>query len=150
MLQTGGLLPFLTVHDNVMVQRRLLGMAEDGGVGRLLERLGIARHAHRHPSKLSVGERQRVAIARALAHHPAVVIADEPTASLDPVKAEEIMALFAELVAEQGVTLVMATHDHDLAARFGFRPVTFALAADAEGGVTATVAEGSVAAGVEG
>ena len=60
---------------------------------------------------LSVGERQRVAIARALAHRPAIVIADEPTASLDPASAERIMRLFVELTEELGLTVIIASHD---------------------------------------
>ena len=68
----------------------------------------------RFPASLSVGERQRVAIARALSHRPALILADEPTASVDPVNAREIMNLLGELTKESGVTVIMASHEiHD-------------------------------------
>ena len=73
--------------------------------------LDIAGQLDKWPAQLSVGERQRVAIARALAHRPRVVLADEPTASLDPINASGIMGLFLELVEQLGITAVIATHD---------------------------------------
>ena len=81
-------------------------------LNRLQNKLGIDRHLKKFPAQLSVGERQRVSIARAMAHEPSVVIADEPTASLDPINAEEIMGLFTRLTEEKGVTLVVATHEY--------------------------------------
>ena len=92
-LQTGGLLPFISVRENIELPRRLLGLGEDGSVEGLAERLDLTRLLGRAPDTLSIGERQRVAIARALAHGPAVVVADEPTASLDRRNAENTMAL---------------------------------------------------------
>jgi len=104
------------------------------------DRLGIGRHLDKVPVQLSVGERQRVAIARAMAHEPSVVIADEPTASLDPINAEEIMGLFSNLVDEFNVTLVVGTHDWDRVEERGFRRVKFELEKDAaDGTVRATV-----------
>ncbi|MCU7856073.1 MAG: ABC transporter ATP-binding protein, partial [Candidatus Thiodiazotropha sp. (ex Lucinoma borealis)] len=93
-MQTGGLLPYLTVRENINLSRRLLDMQDDGLVDELAGDLGIRRHLDKLPYMLSVGERQRVAIGRALAHRPSIVIADEPTASLDPIAAERIMSLF--------------------------------------------------------
>ena len=106
----------------------------------MAERLGIERHLEKLPAQLSVGERQRVAIARAMAHEPSVVIADEPTASLDPITAEEIMKIFAELAGEYGVTLILATHDWDRVEEGDFRRIEFDLQPDRTTGcVRATV-----------
>ena len=120
-MQTGGLLPYLTVRDNISLSRRLLGMPEDGTVEDLAEALGIARHLGKLPALLSVGERQRVAIARALAHNPSIVIADEPTAPLDPIAARKIMALFIELVERLRITVIVASHDWSHVERLGLR-----------------------------
>ena len=70
---------------------------------------------------MSIGERQRAAVARALAHGPQIVLADEPTASLDPVNAEKVMELFVRLAAELGITLVVVSHDRALVERMGLR-----------------------------
>lgn len=139
-LQTGGLLPFLSVRDNIGLSRQGLGLSLQDSVEAVADKLGIGRHLDKYPAKLSVGERQRVAIARAMAHEPAVVIADEPTASLDPINAEEIMVLFTGLADEFGVTLVVGTHDWDMVDERGFRRLTFDLEQDAtDGTVRATV-----------
>jgi len=140
-LQTGGLLPFLSVYDNIALSRYGLGLAEQDAVKSVAAKLGIERHLAKFPAQLSVGERQRVSIARAMAHEPSVVIADEPTASLDPINAEEIMGLFTQLTDEKGVTLVVATHEWDRVQELGFRRVKFNLEKDqAQGSVRATVA----------
>ena len=76
----------------------------------LLERVGIAEHAHKLPSALSGGEQQRAAIARAMATDPPIIVADEPTGNLDTVTADEVFALFGGL-SGQGKTLVVVTHD---------------------------------------
>ena len=110
-LQTGGLLPFLSVHDNIDLPRRLCGLADDGTTRALAERLQIAGQLAKLPGTLSVGQRQRVAVARALAHEPTVILADEPTASLDPHTAGEVMELLVELAAQRGHTLLVASHD---------------------------------------
>ena len=129
-LQTGGLLPFLSVYDNIALSRYGLGLQEQDAVKSVAEQLGIDRHLKKFPAQLSVGERQRVSIARAMAHEPSVVIADEPTASLDPINAEEIMGLFTRLTEEKGVTLVVATHEWDRVEALGFRRVKFNLEKD--------------------
>lgn len=139
-LQTGGLFPFLSVRENIGLGRRGLGLPVQDAVEVLAKRLGIEKHLEKLPGKLSVGERQRVAIARAMAHEPWVVIADEPTGSLDPINAEEIMILFTRMAEEKGVTLVVATHDWERVEEGGFRPVKFHLEQETTGGtVRATV-----------
>ena len=126
-LQTGGLLPFLSVRENIGISRTGLGIPTGDAVEEVAAKLNIESHLDRLPGQLSVGERQRVAIARAMAHQPAVVIADEPTASLDPINAEKIMSLFSRLADDFQVTLVVATHDWERVAESGFRQITFDL-----------------------
>jgi putative ABC transport system ATP-binding protein len=118
-LQTGGLLSFLTVGENITLPCRLLGQRSQDGIGELARRLGIAGQLGKLPAQLSVGERQRVAIARALAHRPSVVLADEPTASVDPLNADAILTLFLELVQQFGVTAIIASHDWERIAAAG-------------------------------
>ena len=118
-LQTGGLVPFLSLKENAMLSRRLLGLPGEGPVGTLFETLGIRHLRWRKPRRVSIGERQRAAVVRALAHEPAIVLADEPTASLDRANAEEVMALLTRTVSDQGAALVMVTHDERLARSFG-------------------------------
>lgn len=134
-LQTGGLLPFLCIRDNIGLIRHGLGLPAKEAVDAMAERLNISRHLDKFPSQLSVGERQRVAIARAMVHRPSVVIADEPTASLDPINAEEIMSLFTELVSEYGLTLVLATHDWRRVEQRAFRRVEFLFERDPNQGI---------------
>ena len=122
-LQTGCLVPFLSLQENAMLSRRLLAMPGDGPVGALFESLGIAHLKRRKPRNVSIGERQRAAVVRALAHEPAIVLADEPTASLDRVTANDVMKLLTSVVDQQGATLVLVTHDEALASDFGL-PIT--------------------------
>lgn len=120
-LQTGGLLPFLSARANI-----LLGCAGGEGASRLsplAERLGILPLLDSLPGRLSVGERQRVAIARALIRRPALVLADEPTAALDPLNAASVLRLFTALAEETAATVIMVTHAPDAAAAAGFRLV---------------------------
>lgn len=112
-LQTGGLLPFLSVRDNIALSLRLLDM-EAPHLPRLVDRLGLTGLLDKRPAALSVGERQRVAIARALAHRPALVLADEPTASVDPDNAGRIIALLLDMVQAMGATLLLVSHDWDM------------------------------------
>lgn len=110
-LQTGGLLPFVNVRENIAVQRRLLNLPPKAPeVEALIEELKIGHLLNKLPAALSVGERQRVAIARALASRPVLVLADEPTAALDPENATAVLTMFARAVAELEVTLILVTH----------------------------------------
>jgi putative ABC transport system ATP-binding protein len=90
----------------------------------LLERVGLGRHVEHRPSQISGGQQQRVAIARALANRPSLLLADEPTGNLDTATSHEIMGLFTQLNAEAGITIVLVTHEHDVA-RFADREVAF-------------------------
>jgi putative ABC transport system ATP-binding protein len=89
----------------------------------LLERVGLRDRLTHRPSELSGGEQQRVAIARALANRPRVLLADEPTGNLDSTRSAELLELLREMVARDHLTILMVTHDHELAARFADRIV---------------------------
>lgn len=119
-LQTGGLLPFLSVRRNIALSQAVLGRPDPAHIEALAARLEIAALLERMPATLSVGQRQRVAIARALAHRPEILLADEPTASVHPALADTILALLIEQAREQDTALILATHDPDRAARHGF------------------------------
>ena len=117
--QQFNLIPTLTAAQNVEVAlapRGLDGDARRGRVRELLESVGLGGRAHHLPSQLSGGEQQRVAIARALANSPHVLLADEPTGNLDTTTGEEIMALLKELSTRSGHTVVLITHDVEIAA----------------------------------
>lgn len=118
-LQTGGLLPFLNVRQNVALSRRLLGLPDDGFTDELLEPLGLLPLLGKLPRELSIGERQRAAIARAFAHRPQLVLADEPTASLDPPQGLRICELMLSLAKRHEIALVIVTHDWGLVERLG-------------------------------
>ncbi len=117
--QTGSLLPFLTLRANIALPLRLQGRTDPVRVAQLAERLGIAAVLDRMPSSVSVGQRQRAAVARALVHRPGLVLADEPTASVHPTQADEILHLLTE-AAEDGTALVISTHDAARAQAAGF------------------------------
>ncbi len=138
-MQTGGLLPYLSVRDNVELSRRLLSLPDDGTVAELADALGIARQLDKLPALLSVGERQRVAIARALAHRPSIVVADEPTASVDPLTSERIMRLFLDLAEHFETTVIVASHDHALVDKAGLGRIDQAFADVGADGVTESV-----------
>ena len=118
-LQSGGLLPYLTVRENINLSRRLLHGPGEDVAENWASRLRIAAQLDKKPAELSVGQQQRVAIARALAHDPSVLIADEPTAAIDPMNAERIMDLMVSLVDDLGVSLIVASHAHKLMQRAG-------------------------------
>ena len=141
-MQTGGLLPYLTVHDNMNLSRRILGLPDDDTVQLLARELGLIRHLNKYPDALSTGERQRVAIGRALAHKPAIVIADEPTASVDPFAAEKIMALFIGLVEELNITVIVASHAWRHIKQLGLRRLGHHTRRSADGKTTETVVSG--------
>jgi putative ABC transport system ATP-binding protein len=114
------LLPTLTCIENVMLPMDFcsvhLPQARADFALHYLEQVEMAQHAHKLPSALSGGQQQRVAIARALANDPPLIVADEPTGNLDSKTADSVFALFERLVAD-GKTIVMVTHDKDLASR---------------------------------
>ena len=126
--QSFELLPTLTVLQNVMLPmdfaRRYSLREQRQRAMQLLEQVDIAEHAKKYPTALSGGQQQRLAIARAMANDPAILIADEPTGSLDSGTATAVIDIFADLV-HQGRTILLVTHDKDVAKR-GSRMITLA------------------------
>ena len=122
--QSFQLLPMLTLLENVMLPVDLCGLYTPKGAAaramELLEMVEIGEHAYKFPSLISGGQQQRVAIARALANDPPIIVADEPTGSLDSVTAETIFEVFEKLVSA-GKTVIMVTHDNSLGPRFSRR-----------------------------
>ena len=111
------LVPSLTAFENVLVPMELAGHPDPAGRARsLLAEVGLADRGHHYPSQLSGGEQQRVAIARALANDPPVVLADEPTGNLDSETGRHIMELLLGVHRTRRTTLVLVTHDAELAA----------------------------------
>ncbi|HET8531884.1 MAG TPA: ABC transporter ATP-binding protein [Methylomirabilota bacterium] len=115
--QVFNLVPLLTVEENLLLPLELNGMADAAGVARarrLLERVGLGGRGASLPDRLSGGEQQRVAIARALVHEPALILADEPTGTLDAETAAAVLALLDGLAREGGKTVVMVTHSREV------------------------------------
>ena len=111
------LIPLLTVEENLLLPLDLNGMADAEGIARargLLDRVGLGGRGASLPDRLSGGEQQRVAIARALVHEPALILADEPTGTLDAEMAAAVLALLDGLVREAGKTVVMVTHSREV------------------------------------
>jgi len=112
------LLKRISVADNVALPLVYAGEGKSGRRRRaleLLDQVGLAAHADKLPNQLSGGQQQRVAIARALSNHPRLILADEPTGNLDTHTSEEIMDIFTRLNREQGITVVLVTHEADIA-----------------------------------
>jgi putative ABC transport system ATP-binding protein len=110
------LIPSLTAYENVAVPMEIAGVREAATrASALLEEVGLTGRAHHYPSQLSGGEQQRVALARALANDPPIVLADEPTGNLDTTNGRHIMDLLRSIHAQRGTTLVLVTHDRELA-----------------------------------
>jgi putative ABC transport system ATP-binding protein len=137
--QSFQLIPTLTARENVAVPLDLAG--NGGGAARadeLLERVGLGGRGHHYPAQLSGGEQQRVALARAFIHRPSILFADEPTGNLDAATGARIIELMMELNRELGTTLVLVTHDLDLAgrARRVIRLADGAVVSDERGGAS--------------
>ncbi|WP_246172493.1 ABC transporter ATP-binding protein [Sphingobacterium hotanense] len=112
------LLPTLTALENVMVPMELKGIRNNQAVAmELLERVGLAARANHYPSQLSGGEQQRVSLARAFANKPKILFADEPTGNLDAATSQIIEGMLFELNRASGTTLIIVTHDLELAAK---------------------------------
>ncbi|HBH53773.1 MAG TPA: ABC transporter ATP-binding protein [Planctomycetaceae bacterium] len=117
--QTFNLLPAFTALENVLVGMTFAGQGADRSRAvHLLERVGLAHRLHHRPPQMSVGEQQRVAVARALANRPSLVLADEPTANVDPSNQQNILDLIRESCREGGVSLLMVTHSLEAAGQF--------------------------------
>src|SRR4051812_17385072 len=122
--QNFNLIPTMTADENVKLALAFGGMR---GVERreradlLLKRVGLADRMDHRPSEMSGGEQQRVAIARALANTPRVLLADEPTGNLDSTRARELLALLREMVEIERLTVLLVTHDHELASSYSDR-----------------------------
>jgi putative ABC transport system permease protein len=116
--QSFNLLPRLTALENVAVPLMLAGLPTDEREARarsMLERVGLEKRLDHYPAEMSGGEQQRTAVARALVHRPDLVLADEPTGNLDSATGESIMKLLRDLNREQGITLIVVTHDQEVA-----------------------------------
>ena len=115
--QSFQLIPTLTARENVQVPLELRGEEAEARATELLARVGLADRGHHYPAQLSGGEQQRVALARAFSTRPRVLFADEPTGNLDAATGHTVIDLMVELNRETGTTLVLVTHDLDLASR---------------------------------
>jgi putative ABC transport system ATP-binding protein len=123
------LVPTLSAEANICLALTLqgtYGARREELAGAALERVGLSDRRDHRPGQLSVGQQQRVAVARAIVHQPQVLLADEPTANLDRATATQLMDLLAEVNRDLGATIVMVTHDDDLARRYCSRIVRMA------------------------
>ncbi len=119
-LQNGGLLPYLSVWENMVLPRRLLGLpVQADHLDAAISALKLERLLGLYPAALSIGERQRVAFSRAIAHAPGLVLADEPTAALDPETARNVFQLFFSLAKELQLAVLLVSHDWDSLSEFG-------------------------------
>jgi putative ABC transport system ATP-binding protein len=129
--QTGGLLPFLSVKQNIELSTRLSGTALASAVQKtVIERLNLGSLLKRLPRDLSIGERQRVSFARSIAHQPMLLLADEPTAALDPVLAKELFTLIVDISRELKISALIVTHEWSIVADLGIRQITAQIQAD--------------------
>jgi putative ABC transport system ATP-binding protein len=118
--QSFHLVPSLTAHENVMLPLELAGRSDARGAAQaVLTQVGLRPRLGHYPRQLSGGEQQRVAIARAFVTRPSVLFADEPTGNLDTATGHRVIELLFDLNAANGTTLVLVTHDREIAARCG-------------------------------
>ena len=118
------LIPTMTAAENIRLALAfggLRGKAREERTQELLKRVGLGDRTEHRPAELSGGEQQRVAIARALANRPRVLLADEPTGNLDSTRAQELLTLLREMVGRDALTILIVTHDQELAGRFADR-----------------------------
>jgi putative ABC transport system ATP-binding protein len=124
--QSFNLIPTMSARENVSLALAFAGLSKNERRGRsleLLDRVGLSHRADHLPSELSGGEQQRVSIARAIANEPQVLLADEPTGNLDSSRAAEVMGVLDEMRRRDGKTIVLVTHDHELADEFATRVI---------------------------
>ena len=124
--QNFNLIPTMTAEENVKLALAfggLRGAERRSRASSLLERVGLGERMEQRPAELSGGEQQRVAIARALANRPRILLADEPTGNLDSTRAQELLALLREMVERDRLTVLMVTHDRELAGGFADRVI---------------------------
>ncbi|MEO1857185.1 MAG: ATP-binding cassette domain-containing protein [Rubritalea sp.] len=128
-LQTGGLLEFLKVYQNIAMPLNMNGVngsTKEKVLG-IANKLGISKQLKKYPKNISGGERQRAAIARAVIHHPEIILADEPTAALDPERAVKLVHMFKELCDDErkSSAVVMVSHDRNLVESIADRIYSF-------------------------
>lgn len=136
--QSFNLIPTMTARENVSLALAFAGLNKSDRRRRsleLLNRVGLSQRADHLPSELSGGEQQRVSIARAIANEPQVLLADEPTGNLDSNRATEVINLLDEMRQRNGKTIVLITHDHELASRYATHIVRLKDGKVMEGGV---------------
>ena len=120
--QSFHLIPSLTALENILVPMEMAGVKDAATrARRLLEDVDLVARSHHYPSQLSGGEQQRISIARAFANNPSILLADEPTGNLDSRNGQHVFDLMVEMNRRHGATLVLVTHDHDLASLAGRR-----------------------------
>ncbi len=122
-LQSTHLLPFLTVRQNAELMQSLAGRPDPELLDRLFETLGLEDRQASLPAALSPGLRQRAAVARALAHRPRIVVADEPTAALDPLAGDAVLDLLLSLAREEGAATIISTHQRSQMSLEGVRSI---------------------------
>ncbi len=141
-LQSGGLLPFLSVKDNILLSEKLNDRSiTRESFNKLVRSLGIQGQINKKPQYLSGGQRQRVAIARALIHNPEIILADEPTASVDKPTAIEIRDQFKKLAKAYGSSVLMVTHDIEMVEHHSDRILTFEVSKVSDNLVVSRVVE---------
>lgn len=140
-LQSGGLMPFLSVAGNILLARMLnpASATDPEKTEDLVFRLGLEDHLKKKPSQLSGGQRQRAAIARAVAQNPEIILADEPTGSVDKYTAAKIRDLLLQCAREQDIAVLIVTHDESLVSGIADATYSFELAQRGDGDLRSTL-----------